>query len=167
MGVYPPIAYHRLYSSISRSAQQWVYMPQYHHHHHHHQMLIYFTIKNCIHQIFLHKKDRMYFCYCNCFGPAWLPSHNILSRVLVPKRGFGLVIGFINHLQVATTIFITCTILHVTIYLWNIRCCLLYYVLGIPDIIYYSLILSLILWHVDLLLGSDHEISNYTTATAK
>jgi hypothetical protein len=29
---------------------------------------------------------------------------NILSRVLVTKTGFGLVIGFINHLQVVTKI---------------------------------------------------------------
>jgi hypothetical protein len=30
--------------------------------------------------------------------------YKILSRVLVYKTGFGLVIGFINHSQVVTTI---------------------------------------------------------------
>jgi hypothetical protein len=29
---------------------------------------------------------------------------NILSRVLVNKTGFGLVIGFLDHLQVVTTV---------------------------------------------------------------
>jgi hypothetical protein len=31
-------------------------------------------------------------------------SNNVLSRVLVTATGFGLVIGFINHSQVVTTI---------------------------------------------------------------
>jgi hypothetical protein len=31
-------------------------------------------------------------------------KNNILSRVLVTETGFGLVIGFINHSQVLTTI---------------------------------------------------------------
>jgi hypothetical protein len=42
---------------------------------------------------------KMVSCEQTCQG-----FNNILSRVLATTTGFGLVIGFINHLQVVTTI---------------------------------------------------------------